>query len=364
MFLTGALWVILALLLAGCGTAAPPAPSPQTATATTAAAADPATTTDTTDDEPVAGELVVYSSRSEALFNPVLAAFRAAHPDIEVTVLTGENAGLAVKILEERENPLADVLINSDLLTMQGLAAEGVLAPNPSEAVMDVPEAYRAEDGSWTALTLRGRVIMYNTDLVAPEDVPTSLLDLTDPKWQGQVGSPDSTNGAMVANLVAMRHLRGEEETAAFVRGLVENDTQFFGGHTDVRKAVGAGELKLGFVNHYYYYLSRAEGAPVGIVFPDQGEGEMGLVVNSTNAGIIAGSDHMEQAQTFIDFMLSPEGQRIYAEQNFEWPIDQTVATAEGVPAIEDFRLADIDMKTLWDELEPTRALAQEAGLP
>src|SRR5690606_4051178 len=109
------------------------------------------------------------------------------------------------------------------------------------------------------ALTLRPRVIMYNTDLVTPEEAPTTMMDLTDPKWKGQIGAADSRNGAMVAQLVAMRHLLGEEAMTAFVQGLVANDTQWFGGHTDVRKAVGAGELAVGLVNHYYYHLSKAE---------------------------------------------------------------------------------------------------------
>jgi iron(III) transport system substrate-binding protein len=205
---------------------------------------------------------------------------------------------------------------------------------------------------------------MYNTELVSEDELPATMMDLTDPKWKGQIGSADSRNGAMVAQLVAMRHLLGEEAMVAFVQGLVANETQWFGGHTDVRKAVGAGELKLGLVNHYYYHLSKAEGAPVGIVYPDQGEGEMGLIVNSTNAGIVAGAKHPELAKIFVDFMLSPEGQKVYAEQNFEYPVTPGVELAEGVPPLSEFKLANITLKTLWEELQPTQQAAQAAGLP
>ena len=311
-----------------------------------------------------AGELIVYTSRAESLFKPVVEAFNQVYPDIKVTALTGSNGELAAKLLEERANPQADLLINSDTLTMESLAAEGLFAPNNSPAVAAVPESYRAEDGSWVALTLRPRVIMYNTDLVAPEEVPTTMMGLTDPKWNGQIGAADSRNGAMVAQLVAMRHILGEDAMNDFVEGLVANNTPWFGGHTDVRKAVGAGELKLGLVNHYYYHLSKAEGAPVGIVYPDQGDGEMGLIVNSTNAGIVQGAKHPELAQTFIDFMLSPEGQKVYADQNFEYPVAPGVETAEGVPPLDDFQLAGVTLKTMWDELEPTQQAAQAAGLP
>jgi iron(III) transport system substrate-binding protein len=249
--------IIGVALIAACGgqpAATPPtaAPAEPTAAPTTAPAeptAAPAAPT-AAPTEPAAmpkGEVVVYTSRAEALFKPVIEAFNAAYPDIKVTVLNGSNSELAARILEERANPKADVLVNSDILTMENLAAEGVFAPNDSAAVMAVPTDYRADDGSWVALTLRARVIMYNTDLVSPEELPKKMVDLADPKWKDMIGSANSTNGAMVAQLVIMRNQLGEPATEAFIQGLVENNTQFFGGHTDVRKAVGAGELKLGW---------------------------------------------------------------------------------------------------------------------
>jgi len=308
--------------------------------------------------------LVVYSARSESLFKPVLDAFNQAHPEIKVTVLTGSNGELAAKLLEEQANPQADLLVNSDILTMESLAAQGLFVPNDSAAVAAVPETYRAEDGSWVALTLRSRVLMYNTDRVQAEQLPDSVLDLVDPQWKGQVGVADSRNGATIAHLVAMRHLQGEEVMADFVRGLLANEVQWFGGHTDVRKAVGSGELALGLVNHYYYHLSLAEGAPVGVIYPDQRDGGIGLVVNSTNVGIVRGARHPEPARQLVEFMLSPAGQKLYADLNFEYPVVEGVAPAAGVPPLSEFKLADVSLKTMWDELEAAQQAAQAAGLP
>lgn len=358
-------------LIAACGgqpAAAPPTTAPEQPT--TAPVEPTAAPTDAPQQPTAAptaapkGEIVVYTSRAEALFKPVIEAFNAAYPDIKVTVLNGSNSELAARILEERANPQADVLINSDILTMENLAAEGVFAPNDSPAVMAVPADYRADDGSWVALTLRARVIMYNTELVSPEELPKKMLDLADPKWRDALGSANSTNGAMMAQLVIMRNNLGEATTEAFIQGLLENNTQFFGGHTDVRKAVGAGELKLGLVNHYYYHLSKAEGAPVGVIYPDQEDGGLGLMVNSTNAGIVKGGPNPEMAKIFVDFMLSPAGQKIYAERNYEYPIVPNVPLAEGVAPLSSFKLNPYPLKTLRDELEPTRALVQKVGMP
>ncbi|WP_448540027.1 extracellular solute-binding protein [Roseiflexus sp.] len=363
--------IIGVALIAACGgqpAATPPTAAPaEPTTAPTTAPAEPTTAPTAAPAEPTVlpkGEVVVYTSRAEALFKPVIEAFNAAYPDIKVTVLNGSNSELAARILEERANPKADVLVNSDILTMENLAAEGVFAPNNSPAVMAVPADYRADDGSWVALTLRARVIMYNTDLVSLEELPKKMVDLADPKWKDVIGSANSTNGAMMAQLVIMRNQLGEPATEAFIQGLLENNAQFFGGHTDVRKAVGAGELKLGLVNHYYYHLSKAEGAPVGIIYPDQEDGGLGLMVNSTNAGIIKGGPNPEMARIFVDFMLSPAGQKIYAERNYEYPIVPGVPLAEGVAPLDSFRLNPFPLKTLRDELEPTRALVQKVGMP
>lgn len=321
-------------------------------------------TPEITADEEVSGELTVYSTRSEALLAAVVEGFNEAYPNVEVTVLRGSNTELGVRVLEEMVNPQADVFINSDTLTMEDLYLQGAFQANESPVVTRLPEQYRADDGSWAALTLRGRVIMYNTDLVSEDELPTSLFDLADPKWQGRIGSADSTNGAMMGSIVAMERMAGTEQTQEFLNGFLANEPLFSGSHTDIRKAVGAGEVGLGFVNHYYYFQSLAEGAPVGIVWPDQAEDQPGLIVNSTNIGIINGTDDYELAQIFVDFMLSPTGQTIYAQGNFEWPIIDGVTLAEGVPDPANFKLADIELKTLVDGLPQARELAQATGLP
>lgn len=341
--------LVVVLVLAACAPVQPPTGQAANNTA--------GTTTATTSDE-----LVIYTSRAESLFNPVVEAFNQAHPEVKVTVLTGRGGELGARLLEEKANPQADLFINSDVMAMVDLANQGLFTPNDSASVAAVSTTQRAADGSWTALTLRLRVIMYNTELVTAAELPQSVFDLTDPKWQGQVGATDSTSDAMIAHIAALIKLVGEEQTTAFVKGLVDNGTQFFGGHTDIRKAVGNGELKLGFVNHYYYHLSRTEGAPVGIVYPDQDA--LGLLVNSTNAGIIQGAKHPAAAQLFIDFLLSPAGQKIFAETNFEYPIVAGVALAEGVEPLDGLKLAAVNLTELYGLREAAKELAQGVGLP
>lgn len=339
-------------------------PAEEDETATTATAEEG--TAGAVVDASLSGELVLYTTRSEALINGVLEAFNEQYPNITVTSVNGSNSELGARILEEQANPQANVFINSDTLTMEDLYASGVFQPNESELILAVPEQYRADDGSWTALTLRGRVLMYNTDLLSEDEVPTSLTALADPEWSDRIGSADSTNGAMVATIVALNRLLDEETTAGWIQGLVDNNTLFSGSHTDIRQAVGTGEIELGLVNHYYYFLSLEEGAPVGIVWPDQGDDEIGLIVNSTNIGILQGTEGetLELAQAFVDFMLDTTGQTIYAQGNFEWPVKADIPLADGVPNPDDFTIADINLKTLVDDAPMARGQIQTVGMP
>jgi iron(III) transport system substrate-binding protein len=216
----------------------------------------------------------------------------------------------------------------------------------------------------WVGLTRRARVIMYNTQLVSTDELPASIFDLVDQKWKGQIATAGSTNGSMQAQIAMMRQLLGEKATEEWLQGLMDNQVTFFGGHTDVRKAVGAGEFKLGLVNHYYYYLQQAEGSPVGIIFPDQGEGQIGLFTNASAAAIIQGAGNPSAAQAFLDYLVSREGQEIFAKLNYEYPLLPGAATSPNLQPLDSFHLAEVEPARAALEFEATFDLMERLGLP
>ncbi len=308
--------------------------------------------------------LVIYSGRSEALLQPVLEAFSEAYPEIEISLKAGSNSELANAILEEQANPQADVFITTEVFTAQALAMQGVFQPYQPEAAISFPTGYVSPDNLWVGLTMRARIIMYNTDLVSESEVPTSIDALTDEVWRGQVATTSSTNGSMLAQIASMRQILGDEATEAWLRDLINNDTTFFGGHTDVRKAVGAGEFALGLVNHYYYHLQLAEGSNVGVVYPDQGEDQIGLLTNATAAAVIRDANNPRSAETFIDFLLSETGQRLFAEQNYEYPILSGVATLAEIQPLDNLALAEINVALAAEDLDETFDLIDRVGMP
>lgn len=314
--------------------------------------------------EALSGSLVIYSGRSEALLQPVLDAFNQQYPAVELLLKAGSNSELANALIEEQANPQADVFITTELFTAQALANRDVFQPYKPAGIETIPSGFTSPDDLWVSLTLRARVIMYNTDLVTEADLPGSIFDLTDPQWQGRVATTSSTNGSMQAQIAAMRQLLGEEATENWLWGLIANDTTFFGGHTDVRKAVGAGEFALGLVNHYYYYLQLAEGSNVGIIFPDQDEGQIGLITNATAAAIVNGASNPAAARALIDFLLSDQGQRLFAEQNFEYPIRTGLPVHEGIQPLDNMFLSTLDIAAAANDLDATFDLMEKVGIP
>lgn len=349
-----AVTLILLFLASACGTA-------PTITEPPAAPADNAGEAPASE---VSGELVIYSGRSEPLLQPVIDAFKERYPNVDVLLKAGSNSELANALIEEQSNPQADLFITTELFTVQSLAQEGVFQSYRPLGADQLPAEFLGTDNLWTGLTRRARVIMYNSDLVPEEELPTSIFDLTDPKWKGQIAAAGSTNGSMQAQIAAMRQLLGEEQTESWLNELLANDLTFFGGHTDVRKAVGAGEFQLGLVNHYYYHLQRAEGSNVGIVYPDQGEGQIGLITNATAAAIVNSAPHQEAAQAFMDFLVSPEGQKLFAEQNYEYPLLPGVQLQGDVQPLDNFRLADVDIVAAAEDFDATFDLMERVGLP
>ena len=341
----------LGLVVSACG-GAPTTVSEEMATETLVGAAD------------VSGDLVIYSGRSEPLIQPVLDAFKAKYPNVNVLLKAGSNSELANALIEEQANPQADVFITTELFTVQSLAQQGIFESYLPKGADQLPAEFLGADNMWTGLTRRARVIMYNKDLVSESELPTSIFDLVDPKWKGQIAAAGSTNGSMQAQIAAMRQLLGAEEAEAWLNGLLANDVTFFGGHTDVRKAVGAGEFKLGLVNHYYFHLQLAEGSNVGIVYPDQGEGQVGLFTNATAAAIVKGAAHVPAAQAFIDFLVSEDGQKLFAEQNYEYPLLPGVALKDGVQPLDSFRLAGVDVVKAALDFDATFDLMEKVGLP
>lgn len=356
----------LALLTAGLGLqACDPADSPPLADPTRAPEQSPASPDAATEaaDPPAgadaAGPLVIYSGRKESLIGPLIERFQA-ESGIAVEMRWGDTAPLAATLLEEGEASRADVFFAQD---PGGLGAvEALLSPLPEALLAQAPTAFRDPAGRWVGVSGRSRALVYHSDTVKPEDLPEDLAGLTQPEWKGRVGWAP-TNASFQAMVTAMRKLEGEDKARSWLEGMQANEPVAYESNAPVVAAVGAGEVEVGLVNHYYLHRFLVEEGPD---FPArnhfmQGGGPGSLVLVS-GVGILARSTRKEQAEGFVAFLLSEASQRFLADESWEYPVVATVPGPADLPSLAELKSPAVPLADLAD-VAGTLSLLRETGV-
>lgn len=302
--------------------------------------------------------LVVYSGRSESLIAPLIADFEEV-TGAKVEVNYGSTGPLAATLLEEGDNSPADVFFAQD---PGGLGAvDSLLAELPADILSSVPDWAQDPENKWVGTSGRARVIVYNTDMLTEADLPDSIEDFAKPEWKGRIGWPP-TNGSLHAMITAMRQEWGEDRTNAWLEGIVANEPKIYAKNTPTVAAAGAGEIEVGFVNHYYLHRFIAE----------EGEGfaarnyytraaDPGSVVLVAGVGLLEESDNKDLAEQFIKFLLSASGQQYFASQTYEFPLNENAKPNNLLPALEEITKPSIDLGDLID-LAGTQDLLREVG--
>lgn len=308
------------------------------------------------------GGLTVYSGRSEVQVKPVLEAFTRA-TGIKVSVRYGASAELAAQIVEEGPRTRADLFWAQDAGALGAVDARGLLAPIPPEAAERVDRRFRAPDDNWVGLSGRARVVVYDPRDVPAAELPTTVFALTDPKWRGRIGIAP-TNGSFQAFVTAMLIQVGEPTTRQWLQGIKANQPRIFPSNDLIVRAVNDGQIDLGLVNHYYLFQLAAEIGPDKTVARNHytSGSDPGALVNVAGIGILASTEKRAEAARLVDFLLSAEAQRIFAQQNFEYPLVDGVDRAPGVPPLAPDQGPAINLGDL-SNLDRTLDLLRQVGL-
>lgn len=309
------------------------------------------------------GSLTLYSGRDEELIAPLIDQFEES-TGIDVEVRYGNSAEMGAALLEEGEATPADVFYSQEVGAVGVLAKAGLLSPLPDDVVALVDERFQPGEGSlWVGVTGRSRVIVYNPELVA--EPPTGVLELTDPAYSGQVAIVPG-NAGFQAFITAFRVSEGEDAARQWLEDMIANDVvTSIESNGDVLTAVNDGEIAIGLINHYYWARMLPEvGGPDGmtaqLVFP-AGD-DPGALVNATAVGITLDGGDNPAALTFVEYLLSVEGQTYFATETYEYPLIDGVDGPEGVPPLDELQGPPLDLTDL-DSLEATQALLTDVGL-
>jgi iron(III) transport system substrate-binding protein len=309
-----------------------------------------------------AGNFTLYSGRNETLVGPLVEKY-AEEAGVTVDARYGGTGELAATILEEGDNTRASLFFSQDAGALGLLADEGRLAALPSDLLERVEERFRDPQGRWVGVTGRARVLAYNTDVFAEEDLPASVRDLTDPAWAGRVGwAPE--NASFQAFITAFRLIDGDDAVRAWLEAMIANGTVNFGdSNIAIVQAIGNAEIDAGLVNHYYVYaVGREEGEDFPVANHFFAAGDPGSLINVAGIGLIEGAESADAALAFADYLLSDEAQEYFATETFEYPLMEGVAAPEGLVPLSEIGHPDIELGALAD-LRGSLKLLSEVGL-
>ncbi|MEU8249769.1 iron ABC transporter substrate-binding protein [Nonomuraea sp. NPDC048916] len=309
-------------------------------------------------------KITVYSGRSESLVKPLLEKF-TQQSGIAVEARYAATAAMASQLLEEGERSPADAFFAQDAGALGAVAKKGLFAPLPDDITGQVPESYRAKSKEWVGVTARSRVLVYNPELVAKTDLPTSVFDLTGPQWKGKIGVAP-TNASFQAFVTAIVVQHGEAKAKEFLAGLKANEPQIRDGNGPILEEVNSGKLAAGLINHYYLgELAKEQGTTPDALtaklhfFPN---GDSGALVNVAGVGVLKKAAEDPEVATFVKYLLSADAQKYFAEQTFEYPVVDGAAPPAGVPPLSELKVPTVDLNDL-DQLEATIALIKDSGL-
>jgi len=303
--------------------------------------------------------IVVYNGQHLELTRAFASAFERSS-GISVRLRTNDAVVLADQLLQEGGSSPADVYLSENSPELVNLEEHDVLAPLSPALLRRVPAEDSSPNGKWIGIALRVGSLVYNPKLLQRSQLPVSVLDLAGPQWKGKVAvAPlDSDFPPVVGAVIATK---GADAAGEWLAGLKRNAAVYSSAEAVVA-AVNRGDVAAGLVNQYYWYRLRREVGAGGMhstvyYFP---RGDVGSVVNIAGAAVVASSKHREDAERFVSFLVSREGQKLIAAgDDFEYPARPGVAPNAALPALDRVAHARLRAGTLGDDREAAELIVR-----
>jgi iron(III) transport system substrate-binding protein len=280
---------------------------------------------------------------------------------IRVEFLNGSDAELRERLEVEGADTEADVYLTVDVANLALAAEQGLLQPvESSDLEAAVPASLRDPQGRWFGLSERARVIIYNTDEVDPSELSTYAA-LGESRWKGRLCFRTSTSAYTQSLVASMIAHDGVDDAAATVDAWVANDPQVLANDPEIVRTVGAGGCDVGVTNHYYVAreLAKDPDLDVGIHFPNQDT--TGTHVNISGAGVTQHADDVAHATRFLEW-LATEGQSLFVDGNFEYPVNRSVEPVEVLDGLGMFTRDELNVGELGRYNAEAVQLLTDAG--
>ncbi|MBI4782195.1 MAG: Fe(3+) ABC transporter substrate-binding protein [Oscillatoriophycideae cyanobacterium NC_groundwater_1537_Pr4_S-0.65um_50_18] len=314
------------------------------------------------------GAINLYSSRHYDTDQELYDSFMRK-TGLKVNLIEAEADPLIERLKSEGANSPADVFLTVDVGRLWRAKQEGLLEPINSPTLQSaIPDPLRDVDNQWFGFSSRLRVIVYSKDRVNPADLST-YEDLAEAKWKGKLLIRSSTNVYNQSWVASMMAAHGAADTEAWAKGVVANFARPpEGGDTPQIQAVAAGVGDLAIVNTYYLArlakssdpAEKAVADKVGVFFPNQRD--RGTHINVSGGGVVKTSKNKAGAQLFLEHLVSPEAQAIFAGGNSEYPVVKGTPLDPVLQGYGEFKYDPVKLSQVGELSAEATRLMDRAG--
>lgn len=283
--------------------------------------------------------LTVYSAGPDSLIERLAADF-TQQTNIDVNVFQSTTGQLMARLEAERANPLADVVISASWDSAMSLSEDGLLHAYRSPNAANIPDFLQADD--YVAQGVSALSLVWNKNSHTPP--PSDWADLSDPVYADQVTMPDPAQSGTAFELVAgLLTSTGEDATWSLLEALMDNGMVVPGPNARALNPVlqGAKSVVFGAVD-YIALAQQQDGEAIEVIFP-----ESGTVIAPRPMMILASSSLQHEAEQFIDFVLSDQGQQRVAE-SYLMPARSDIEALR--PTLNELTLIDIDSDAMNEQ--------------
>jgi iron(III) transport system substrate-binding protein len=308
--------------------------------------------------------ITLYSGQHVQTTDALVSGFEKK-TGITVNVRNDDEDTLVDQIVTEGSRSPADVIFTENSPALEHLQGKGLLAKVDPSTLARTPSQFSSAAGEWVGVSARVSVLIYNPSLIAKSQLPTSVLQLADPRYQGKLAfAAGETDFQPVVTSVLRTY--GEAATLQWLDGIKTNA----GGHIypdneTIADEVNRGAVAFGVVNQYYWYRMQAEigASNMHSAITYFAPGDPGYVLDVSGAAVLRSSTHRTEAQRFLAFLVSTQGQEIIAHSiSFEYPIASGVTTSQPETPFHQLQPNGITIAELGDGAAAI-ALLKEAGL-
>lgn len=306
--------------------------------------------------------LRVYSGRNRPDLTPIYRLFEAL-TDTRVQVEMIYHLDAEKRLLAERADPQADVLVTNSQVAVEAVRDTGIFDPYRARVAQGYDEWLRAPDYAWLSFAAWPRSAMINRRVLPdPATWPTSLEELASSKaLRGKIAVATTNEETTVSQISSIRAAKGDEYAWGLVDRLLANGLRTYESNKATREGLVRDANAVALVNSSNYHVFLMEGNPVGEAWLDQQDGALGTHVEAHVVAIVKGAPHGEEARAFVDFLLSPDTQTLLARMFGETPVNPDALTGPVRP-LAKIRRTDASLAKITALRDSTRAYLARKG--